>query len=166
MASSTSCYVLQQQMKKFGIVLGLFLCAFVVLGAIGIRFVTARGNGLDNESKAYADAAIPAIIDGWKEKELLDRGSPEFKTAATQKLLDQTFYHFRRLGRLKKCEPAQRQAGISPTAPTGKTVAAQYTAKATFENGPATITLGLTKHADQWQIRSFAVNSPALTSHP
>jgi hypothetical protein len=152
-------------MKKFGIVLGLVFCAIVVLGAIGIKFVAGRGNELDKESKAYADAAIPAIIDGWNEKELLDRGSPEFKRAATQKLLDQTFYHFRRLGRLKKCEPAQRQAGISATAPTGKTVAAHYTAKATFENGQATITLGLIKHADQWQILRFVVNSPALTSH-
>ena len=152
-------------MRKFGIVLGLFLCAIVVLGAIGIRLVAARGNELDKESKAYADAAIPAIIDGWNEKELLDRGSPEFKRAATQKLLDQTFYHFHRLGRLKKCEPVQRQAGFSATAPTDKTVAAQYTAKATFENGPATITLGLIKRAHQWQISRFVVNSPVLTSH-
>ena len=110
MTSSTSGYVLQPQMKKFGIVLGLFLWAIVVLGAIGMRLVAGRGNELLKESKAYADAAIPAIIDGWNEKELLDRGSPEFKRTATQKLLDQTFYHFRRLGRLKKCEPAQRQA--------------------------------------------------------
>src|SRR6516164_2317377 len=152
-------------MKKLCIVLGLVFCAIFALGAIGIAFVKVRGNELEKESKAYADAAIPAIIDGWNEKELLDRGSPEFKRAATQKLLDQTFYHFRRLGRLKKCEPVQSQAGLSATAPTDKTVAAQYTAKATFENGPATITLGLIKRADQWQILRFVVNSPALTSH-
>jgi len=151
--------------KKLFIVLGLVFCAVFALGAIGIAFVKVRGNELDKESKAYANAAIPAITDGWNEKELLDRGSPEFKRAATQKLLDQTFYHFRRLGRLKKCEPVQRQAGFSAAAPTDKTVAAQYTAKATFENGPATITLGLIKRADQWQISRFVVNSPALTSH-
>ena len=153
-------------MKKLCIVLGLVFCAIFALGAIGITFVKVRGNDLDKESKAYADAAIPAIIDGWNEKELLDRGSPEFKRAATQKLLDQTFYHFRRLGRLKKCEPVQGQTGFSAAAPTGKTVEAQYKAKATFENGPATIALGLIKRADQWQIRSFVINSPALTSSP
>jgi hypothetical protein len=153
-------------MKKLCIVLGLIFCAIFALGAIGIAFVKVRGNDLDKESEAYANAAIPAIIDGWNEKELLDRGSPEFKRAATQKLLlDQTFYHFRGLGRLKKCEPVQRQALVSATAPTDKTVAAQYTAKATFENGPATITLGLIKRADQWQILRFVVNSPTLTSH-
>jgi hypothetical protein len=153
-------------MKKFAIDISLFLCAIVVLGAIGIRLVAGPGNQLDKESKAYADAAIPAIVAGWNDKELLDRGSPEFKRAATQKLLDQTFYHYRRLGRLKKCEPAQRQAGFSATAPTDKAVTAQYTAKATFENGQATITLDLIKHADQWQVRRFVVNSPAVTSHP
>jgi|SRR5215469_9564264 hypothetical protein len=153
-------------MKKLCIVLGLVFCAIFALGALGFAFVKVRGNELDKESKAYADAAIPAIIDGWNEKELLDRGSPEFKRSATQKLLDQTFYHFHRLGRLKKCEPVQRQAGFSTTAPTDKTAAVQYTAKATFENGPATITLGLIKCADQWQIRRFVVNSPVLTSHP
>ena len=152
-------------MKKLCIVLGLVFCAIFALGAIGIAFVTVRGSELDKESKAYADAAIPAIIDGWNEKELLDRGSAEFKRAATQQLLDQSFYHFRRLGRLKKCEPVQRPAGFSATASTDKTVTAQYTAKATFENGPATITLGLIKRADQWQILRFVVNSPALTSH-
>jgi len=152
-------------MKKLCIVLGLVFCVIFALGAIGIAFVTVRGNELDKESKAYADAAVPAVIDGWNEKELLDRGSPQFKRAATQKLLDQTFYHFRGLGRLKKCEPVHRQDGLSGTVPTDKTVAAQYTAKATFENGPATITLGLIKRADQWQISRFVVNSPALTSH-
>ena len=73
-------------MKKLYIVLGLVFCVIFALGAIGIAFVTARGNKLDKESKAYADAAIPAMIDGWNEKELLDRGSPELKRAATQKL--------------------------------------------------------------------------------
>src|SRR5262249_56199302 len=95
--------------------------------------------------KGGGEGVIAAIMEGWNEKELLDRGSPEFKRAATQNLLDQTFYHFHRLGRLKKCEPVQGQAGFSATAATDKTVAAQYTAKATFENGPATITLGLIK---------------------
>src|ERR1017187_1670145 len=71
-------------MKKFFIVLGSIFLAIVVLGAIGSAFVAVRGNALDKESKAYADAAIPAIANGWNEKELLDRASPEFKRAATQ----------------------------------------------------------------------------------
>jgi hypothetical protein len=58
-------------MKKFLIVLGSIFLAIVVLAAIGIAFVAVRGNALDKENKAYADTAIPAIINGWSEKELL-----------------------------------------------------------------------------------------------
>jgi hypothetical protein len=37
-----------------------------------------RGNALDKESKAYADAAIPAIITTWLDKALLDGVRREF----------------------------------------------------------------------------------------
>lgn len=70
-------------MKKFFIVLGSIFLALIVLGAIGIAFVAVRGNALDNESKAYADTAIPKIVSTWSEKALLDRASPEFKNAVT-----------------------------------------------------------------------------------
>jgi len=149
-------------MKKFLIVLGSIFLAIVVLGAIGIAFVAVRGNALDKESKAYADAAIPAVVNGWNEKELLDRASPEFKRAATQQQLDQMFHWFGSLGRSQKCDPAQGQALMSATTQNGKVISAQYTTRATFEKGEAMITLGLIKHGDQWQILRFNVNSPQL----
>ena len=149
-------------MKKFFIVLGSIFLAIVVLGAIGIAFVVVRGNALDKESKAYADAAIPAIVTGWNEKELLDRASPEFKKAATQQQLDQIFRWFGSLGRFEKCDPAQGQALMSATTQNGKVISAQYTTKAAFDKGEATITLGLIKHGDQWQILRFDVHSPQL----
>ena len=92
-------------MKKFLIVLGSIFLAIVVLAAIGIGFVAVRGNALDKESKAYADTAIPAIINGWSEKELLDRASPEFKQAVTQQQLDEMFHWFGSLGRFQKYDP-------------------------------------------------------------
>jgi hypothetical protein len=152
-------------MKKFFIVLGSIFLAIVVLGAIGIAFIAVRGNALDKESKAYADTAIPAIVTGWNEKELLDRASPEFKQAARQQQLDQLFRWISNLGRLQKCEPAQGQALMSATTQSGKMISAQYTAKATFEKGEATVTLGLIKHGDQWQILRFDVRSPQLVPH-
>jgi hypothetical protein len=149
-------------MKKFFIILGSIFLAIIVLGAIGIAFVAIRGNALDKESKAYADSAIPAIVSTWSEKELLDRASPEFKTAVTIDQLDRLFRWVSGLGRLEKCEPAQGQALMSATTQTGKRTSAQYTAKVTFQKGEATIKLGLIKHGDQWQILSFYVDSPAL----
>ena len=149
-------------MKKFFIILGSIFLAIIVLGAIGIAFVAVRGNALDKESKAYADAAIPAIVNAWSEQELLVRASPEFKKAVNQQQLDQMFHWFASLGRLQKCDPGQGQALMSATTQTGKVISAQYTTKATFEKGEAKITVGLIKHADQWQILRFEVHSPQL----
>jgi hypothetical protein len=148
-------------MKKFFIV----VLVIILLIAAGIAYIAVRGTALDKESKAYADAAIPAIITNWNEKELLDRASPEFKKAATQQQLDQMFHWFGSLGRFQKVEPAQGQALMSATTQAGKQVTAQYTAKATFDKGEAAIKLGLIKHGDQWQILGFHVDSPALMPH-
>lgn len=149
-------------MKKLFIVLGSIFLAIIVISAVGIGFVAYRGNALDKESRAYADSAIPAIVPSWSEKELLDRASPEFKKAVTIDELDRLLRWVSNLGHLQKREPAQGQAVMSVTSQSGKIIAAQYTAKATFEKGEATIKLDLIKHGDQWQILSFRVDSPAL----
>ena len=149
-------------MKKFFIILGSIFLAIIVLGAIGIAFLAVRGSALDKESKAYADSAIPAIITTWSEKALLDRASPEFKKAVTLDQLDRLFRWASGLGRLQKCEPAEGHSLMSATSQTGKMISAQYTAKATFEKGEATVALGLIKHGDQWQILRFNIQSPQL----
>lgn len=165
-------------MKTFFVVLGIIFLVLILvaLGALGFGLVATRENPLDtfgfwffsmrggilnNESKAYADAAIPAIVSTWSEKELLDRESPEFRQSATQAQLDQMFQRISALGHLQKCEPAVGQSIMSP--PT-RTIGAEYTAKATFEKGEAVVALSLIKHGDQWQILRFVVNSPALQS--
>ena len=149
-------------MKKFFIILGSIFLALIVLGGIGIAFVAVKGSALDKESKAYADLAVPAIVNTWSEKELLDRASPELKKAATIDQLDRLFRMFSGLGQLQKCEPLQGQAYMAATTQAGKRISADYTAKATFQKGEATIKLGLIKHGDQWQILKFHVDSPAL----
>jgi len=95
----------------------------------------------------------------------LDRASPEFKKAVPIDQLDRLFRAFATLGRLQKCEPAQGQSVMSATTQSGKKISGQYTAKATFEKGEATIKLGLIKHGDQWQILGFHVDSPVFVPH-
>jgi hypothetical protein len=152
-------------MKKFFAILGAIFLIVIVLGAVGIGFIAVRGNALDKESRAYADAAIPAIVADWNEKQLLDRASPEFTKAVPQEKLDQMFHWFTSLGRLQKCEPAQGQAGITVTPQTGKVISGEYAAKAKFDKGDATIKLGLIKHENRWQVLSLYVDSPALMPH-
>ena len=149
-------------MKKFFIVLGSIFFALIVLAAIGIAFVAVKGTALDKESKAYVDSAIPAIVSTWSEKELLDRASPEFKKAVTIDQLDRLFRWVSALGPLQMCEPAEGHSLMSATSQAGKTVSAEYAAKAVFEKGEATINIGVIKHGEQWQIINFHVNSAAL----
>ena len=149
-------------MKKLFIVLGSIFLAVIILGAIGIAFVAIKGTALDKESKVYADSAIPAIVSTWSQKELLDRASSEFKKVVTIDELDRLFRWFSSLGPPQKCEPAEGHSLMSATSQTGKMISAQYTAKATFQKGEASIKLGLIKHGDQWQISSFRVESQAL----
>jgi hypothetical protein len=47
----------------------------------------------------------------------------------------------------------------------GKMISARYTAKATFEKGGATVTLGLIRHGDQWQILRFDARPHQLIQH-
>ena len=53
---------------------------------------------------------------------------------------------------------------MSATTQNRKTISGQYTAKATFEKGEATVKLGLIKHGDQWQILGLHVDSPVFVS--
>jgi len=150
-------------MKKFFIVLGAIFLGLIVLGALGIWFVAVRGNALDKESKAYADAAIPAIVTTWLDQVLLDKASPEFKQQVTPVQVYRMFRWWESsVGRLQKCEGAQGQSLMSVTSQNGKTISAKYSAKAQFEKGQAEIALALIKYGDQWQIRGFEVTSPQL----
>ena len=151
-------------MKKFFAGLGVIFVIIVAVGAIGFWYINVRGNALDKESKAYADAAIPAIVTNWNEQALLDRATIEFSEAARKQHLYQGFRWFGSLGRLQKCEPAQGQATMSVTTLMDNKITAQYTAKAIFEKGEATIQLELVKHGDQWWISRFGVYSPQLVS--
>jgi hypothetical protein len=116
----------------------------------------SRDDALDKESKAYADAAIPAIITDWNEKSLLDRASPEFKQAVSKQKLDQLFHGFAGFGHLRKCESAQGHASVSSNGQVG----AEYFAKATFTKGQGLIDISLIKRANQWQIIGFYVKPP------
>jgi hypothetical protein len=149
-------------MKKFLVVLGSIFLVIILLVVGGIAFVAIRGSGLDKESKAYADAAIPPIVSTWSEKALLDRASPEFKKVTTIDQLDRLFRWFSSLGPLQNCAPAEGHALMSSTTQTGNRITADYDAKANFAKGEANIHLTLIKHGDKWQIAGFKVNSQAL----
>ncbi len=151
-------------MKKFLIGCGALSLILLVIGVIGFAILAYRGTHLDKESSAYADAALRAIATDWSEKELLDRASAEFKQATPIEQLDAYFRQYAKLGHLESAEQMKGQAGMFYDQRTGKRIQGQYTTKAQFENAEATVTLGLIKHGDQWQILSMYVDAPGY--HP
>ena len=151
-------------MKKFLIGCGALSLILLVIGVIGVAIIVYRGIQLDKESSVYADAVLKVIATDWSEKALLDRASPEFKQATPIDQLDAYFRQYAKLGHLQSAEPMKGQAGISYFPATGKRIQGLYSAKAQFENAEATVTLGLIKHGDQWQILSIHVDAPGY--HP
>jgi hypothetical protein len=150
--------------KKFLIGCGALSLVLLVIGVIGFAILAYRGTQLDKESSVYADAALKAIATDWSEKALLDRASPEFKQSTPIDQLDAYFQQYAKLGHLQSAESMKGQAGISFHQGTGKRIEGHYTTKAQFENAEATVTFGLIKHSDQWQIMSMRVDAPGY--HP
>lgn len=151
-------------MKKFLAIVGAIFLLLLVVAGIGFAVLAYRGTQLDSESKVYADSALKAIATDWSEKALLDRASPEFKHAVSIDQLDRYFKGCSNLGHLQSAEPMKGQSGISIDPKNGRRIQGQYATKAQFENAEATITLGLIKHDDRWQILKFDVEAPGY--HP
>jgi hypothetical protein len=152
-------------MKKLLIVLGAVFLILIILAVVGIGVVAVKGTALDKQSKAYVDSTVPVIVANWDEQELLNRASPEFIQAAQKSDLDKLYVMFRRLGHFRAYQGSQGQSYMSVTSENGKSITAVYTAKTTFDTGPATIKVTLIKHGDRWQILGFHVDSEVFLQH-
>jgi hypothetical protein len=151
-------------MKKFLIGCGALSLILLVIVVIVFAILAYQGTQLDKESSVYAETALKVIATDWSEKALLDRASPEFKQAVTIDQLDAYFRGCSKLGHMQEAEPMKGQSSSFYDMKAGKRIQAEYKAKAQFENAEATVTLGLIKHGDQWQIAKFDVQAPGY--HP
>jgi hypothetical protein len=135
------------------------VCAAVFLFlVILISLLFYSGRGLDEESKAYADAALIAITSQWNEKDLTDRASPQFMaTVKNPADLDRVVGMWRMLGPLKKYDGSRGDAHIGYFWPQGKTITAVYVARAEFDHGSAMIKLTLIKTDGVWKILGLNV---------
>jgi hypothetical protein len=149
----------KEKRRPLKMVYGLF--------AVGIATCTicysifAHGDSaLNNESHEYADAAITSIISNWDMNELQKRASPEFRSATKDAALASMFTLFRtKLGTMKEYKRSQGKVDASRNVQGNNAVTATYSARATFDAGPAEIRISCVKHGDQWQILGFRVNT-------
>src|SRR5258705_5715655 len=145
-------------MKKVFLVLGIA----ALFAIIGIGIVAYRGTALDHESRAFVDESLPRILDGWNDEALIAVATPQLLRSASREDLDHVFATYMRLGRLLHYEPATGQATMSYTTKNGSEVTGRYVARAEFENGPASISVLITKRQEKWLIHGLQVNSKVL----
>ncbi len=145
-------------MKKVIMILGYAFLVLLVLFAVGIAAIAVFGRGLDKESKAYVDAALPAIVSGWDVRELQKRASPEFDEAVDYDELEDDFETLSQLGRLEEYKGSAGDSNIAISLQYGCEITADYTAGADFEAGSAEMQISLIKHGGTWQILDLKIN--------
>lgn len=153
-------------MKKLIMTLGYAFLALIVGVVAGFIALAIIGNRLDRESKAYVDAAIPAIVSTWDVNEIEKRASPEFNDDMDYDGLEQDFDTLRQLGKLVEYKGSSGESNITLSFQYGYEITADYTASADFEAGSTDIRISLIKHGGQWQILDFRVNPEEFTERP
>lgn len=88
-------------MKKALMILGGIFILVIVLLVGGLAILHVQGRALDRESKAYVDAAIPAIVAKWDINEIEKRISPEFKATLKDGDLEKVVRFFSKLRLLR-----------------------------------------------------------------
>jgi hypothetical protein len=147
-------------MKKLFTILGIIFATIIVIIVIVAAIFIPRALKLDHEATAYIQDAVPKIVTKWSSQELVDRATPELLAAAKKdNALDRLFVMFQQLGSFKHLDTPQ--GVVTSTAFTGEGTATvgNYTAKAEFEKGPATIKIQLRRVDDKWLINGFRINS-------
>ncbi len=151
-------------MKRFLVVLGGVFLALIVFGTIGLGVVLFTNGDLDGESKAYVEATVPPILSSWSVEKLKEASSAEMLNALANKpgLIEQVFEKLSTLGALKNFHDVVGEANVLVTPQDGKTVTANYTAKADFEGGAATVKIRLIQVNEEWKLLYLNVNSDVL----
>ena len=140
----------------------IFLALIIVIAAV-IGTLAVIGNRLDKESKAFVDAAIPAIAAHWDINEIQKRASPEFDGDVNYDDLAQDLDELRQMGKLVEYKGSVGQSNITVSFQLSYEITADYSASADFETASADIRISLIRHDGQWQILDIQVNPEEFT---
>ena len=144
-------------MKKTIMILGYVFLALLVVIAATSASLAIIGKKLDKESKAFVDAAIPAIISDWDIAELQKRASPELDETADYDDVEEYFGSLQQLGKFQEYKGSVGDSNITISL-GGYEITADYTASADFEAGSVELQISLIRHNGQWQILDFKVS--------
>jgi len=149
-------------MKKTIMILGYVFLALIVVIAATIASIAIIGKKLDKESKAFVDAAIPAIVSDWDVAELQKRASPELDESVDYDDVEEYFGSLQQLGKFQEYKGSVGDSNITISL-SGYEITADYTANADFEAGSVEMQISLIRHNGQWQILDFKVSPEEFT---
>jgi hypothetical protein len=134
----------------------------LVIGVGGFIALAVQGSRLDTEARLYADGAVRPVVSPWNVQALTERAAPELLANTKPQQLTALFQWLKTLGALKDVEPCGGQTRLDVNTSRGRTLTGQYTCRAQFQGGQATIEMLLVKRSNAWRIAGFHVTSPAL----
>src|SRR5271169_6252714 len=100
-------------MKKTMMILGYVFLALIVVIAATIASIAIIGKKLDKESKAFVDAAIPAIVSDWDVTELQKRASPELDESVDYDDVEEYFGSLQQLGTFQEYKGSVGDSNIT-----------------------------------------------------
>jgi len=142
---------------------GNFLLAIGALLAFTAAVMASVGSALDKESKAFVDAAVPAIVSGWDVRELQKRASDEFNNSVDNAELERYFAILRKMGTLREYRGSTGEAQITLSFLNDVAITALYAASADCDEGAVDLQLSLIKQKGQWQILGIRITPRELT---
>ncbi len=143
--------------------MGYIFLALIVVMIVVVGLLAFMGNRLDKESKAFVDAAVPAIVSDWDVDEVRKRASPEFQDMIDYDDLQEYFDSLKELGELSEYKGSTGDSNITISLQYGFEITADYVANADFETGSAGFEISLIKHGDQWQILDLRITPQPFT---
>lgn len=142
-------------MRKFLYILG----AFAMIAVVGVGVMLFKSFTLQAEGQAFVDSAVPAIVTNWSKEQLLQRATPELRELARPGEMQALFTALSaQLGSLVEYQGATGKVITTYITGSGNTVSGSYVAKAHFQNGDASIRIGLRKRNERWMIHNFHVD--------
>lgn len=110
----------------------------------------------------FVDKVLPTIIDKWSVAQLTKYSHPYLFKQTPREEIERLFFLFQSLGPLKRYLGSQGQIALSLSSTGAQIVTGNYNAKATFQNGSATINVEIVRENKKWYISSFVVDSDAF----
>ncbi len=149
----------------FIVTLCSLIASFLYPPAYSHAFPNIVNSLYKNQADSFVDKVLPEILDEWSVAKLTKYAHPYLFEQSSRDDIQKAFFLFQTLGPLKKYLGSQGKISYSLTSTGDQVISGNYSAKASFQNGDATIHIGIVLENKTWAISSFVVSSDYLNKN-